>query len=172
MNREKSIARKMRFDSKRIKRGVLTLVIAGMTVVPASADTYTINRDKLPETAQEMLNEHFPKAKVSMIKVDRHLLKKTDYDVKLVNGTKIEFNNSGKWTSVDCKKKEVPESLLPGVVKRYVKKNHPEEKVVAISKSALYYTLRLSDGQELKINLLGQLKSPSDPDDEEEETEE
>ena len=92
--------------------------------------------------------------------------------MKLVNGTKIEFNNSGKWTSVDCKKKEVPESLLPGVVKRYVKKNHPEEKVVAISKSALYYTLRLSDGQELKINLLGQLKSPSDPDDEEEETEE
>ena len=42
-----------------------------------------------------MLGEHFPKAKVSMIKVDRHLLKKTDYDVRLTNGTKIEFTNKG-----------------------------------------------------------------------------
>ena len=37
-----------------------------------------------------MITTYFPKAKISMIKVDKHLLKKTDYDVKLVNGTKIE----------------------------------------------------------------------------------
>ncbi len=43
-----------------------------------------------------------------MIKVDKHLLKKIDYDVKLVNGTKIEFNNSGEWTSVDCKRRVSP----------------------------------------------------------------
>ena len=63
-----------------------------------------------------MLDEHFPKAKVSMIKVDKHLLKKTDYDVKLTNGTKIEFSNKGSWTSVNCGKREVPEALVPGTV--------------------------------------------------------
>ena len=72
-------------------------------VAHAFIDKYTINRENLPEEALEMLDEYFPKAKVSMIKVDRHLLKKTDYDVKLVNGTKIEFSNAGKWQSVDCK---------------------------------------------------------------------
>ena len=55
----------------------LTLVALLMTVMSANAfiDSYTISRDKLPEEAREMLDEHFPKAKVSMIKVDRHLLK-------------------------------------------------------------------------------------------------
>ena len=42
------------------------------------------DRDDLPVTAQEMITTYFPKAKISMIKVDKHLLKKIDYDVKLV----------------------------------------------------------------------------------------
>ena len=65
-------------------------------------DKYSINRNDLPENARNFLKEYFPKAKVGMVKTDKHFLKKTDYDVKLVNGTKIEFNNAGKWTSVDC----------------------------------------------------------------------
>ena len=42
-----------------------------------------------------MLDEHFPKKKVSMVKTDKHLLRKSDYDVKLTDGTKIEFNRQG-----------------------------------------------------------------------------
>lgn len=96
-------------------------------VIPASAalpiDSYTIKRDKLPEAAREMLDKHFPKAKISMIRVDRHLLRKTDYDVKLTNGTKIEFDNKGNWTSIDCKKREVPTDLVNKTVKRHVTNN-------------------------------------------------
>ncbi len=50
-------------------------------------DKYSIDRNDLPEAAQEFLKEYFPKRGVGMIKTDKHLLKKTDYDVKLVNGT-------------------------------------------------------------------------------------
>ena len=95
-----------------MKKIITLLVVFLATVAVARADKYTIKRDALPEAAQEMLTTYFPKAKVSLIKVDRHLLKKTDYDVKLVNGTKIEFNNAGKWTSVDCKTRELPDGLL------------------------------------------------------------
>lgn len=98
-----------------MKKVILSAILL-LGALSASAiipfDKYSINREDLPVTAQEMLNEHFPKAKVSMIKVDRHLLKKADYDVKLTNGTKIEFNNKGKWTLVDCKKKSVPEVTI------------------------------------------------------------
>ena len=90
-----------------MKKIIFTLLLVVLGFGAANADKYTLDRSALPEEAQQMLKEHFPKAKVSMIKVDRHLLKKTDYDVKLVNGTKIEFNKAGKWTSVDCKKREV-----------------------------------------------------------------
>lgn len=118
-------------------------------------DKYTIDRDQLPEEAQAMLAEHFPKAKVSMIKVDKHLLKKTDYDVRLLNGTTIEFNNKGKWTSVDCKTREVPEALIMKPIRNYVKKNYDGLKIVKITKKASGYEIALSDTTTLKFNHLG-----------------
>lgn len=118
-------------------------------------DKYSIDRKDLPEAAREMLDEHFPKAKVSMIKVDRHLLKRTDYDVKLTNGTKIEFSSKGRWTHVDCKKKSVPESLVPKAIRGNVAKKYPGEKIVRISRSSLYYTIGLANGKDLKYDRLG-----------------
>mgnify|MGYP002649792769 CR=1 FL=1 len=99
-----------------------------------------------------------PKAKVSMIKVDRHLLKKTDYDVKLTNGTKIEFSNKGRWTSVNCNKKSVPESLVPQNIRNNVAKKYSGEKIVRISRSSLYYIVGLANGKELKYDRLGILQ--------------
>lgn len=122
-------------------------------------DKYSIDRKDLPEAAQKFLTEYFPKAKVGMVKTDKHLLKKTDYDVKLVNGTKIEFNNAGKWTSVDCKTREVPEGIIPRAIRSYVNKNFPDVKIVKIVKTTTKYEVGLSDDVELTFNLLGQFKS-------------
>ncbi len=146
-----------------MKKIILTLIMIIVMSGAASAfvDSYTIERSKLPEAAQEMLDTYFPKTKVGMIKVDRHLLKKTDYDVRLIDGTTIEFNNSGKWTSVNCKTKAVPEGLIPKSIRNYVDKNFPSLKIVSISKSTGGYEAGLSDGVILKFNLLGQFKSAS-----------
>lgn len=142
-----------------MKKILILFLIMVASVGIANADKYTINRNDLPETAQTMLKEYFPKAKVGMIKVDRHLLKKTDYDVRLVNGTTIEFNNSGKWTSVDCKTREVPSGLIIRPIRNYVSKNFTDVKIVKIQKKSSGYEIKLSDGVELKFNLLGQFKS-------------
>ncbi len=139
---------------------VMALSLASVfTAAALPFDKYTIDRSELPQEAQEFLSTHFPKGKVSMIKVDKHLLKKTDYDVKLVNGTKIEFSNAGKWTSVDCKTKAVPDALIIKAIQRYLKKNFADEKVVKIEKKASGYELELSDGVELKFDRLGTFKS-------------
>ena len=133
------------------------LLLLGGGVASAFVDSYVIDRSKLPEEAQQMLSEHFPKAKISSIKIDRHLLKKTDYDVKLTNGTKVEFSNAGKWKSVDCKNRAVPEALVTKAIRKY-DKNHSGQKIVKIEKKASGHEIRLSDGTELKFNLLGQIK--------------
>lgn len=141
-----------------IKKLIATIALI-FCVISASAalplDKYSINRKDLPEEAQQMLDENFPKAKVSMVKVDRHLLKKTDYDVRLTNGTKIEFSNKGRWTSVDCKKKSVPESLVPKAIRNSVAKKYSGETIVKISRSSLYYIVGLANGKELKYDRLG-----------------
>lgn len=138
---------------------VALTVASVLTAEALPLDKYTIDRSELPQEAQEFLTKHFPKAKVSMIKVDKHLLKKTDYDVKLVSGTKIEFNNAGKWTSVDCKTKAVPDALLLKPIQNYLKKNFSDLKVVKIEKKTFGYELELSDGVEVKFDRLGTFKS-------------
>lgn len=144
---------------------LLLLIMMVVTTIGSAyeiIDKYTIDRDDLPEVAQNMLKEYFPKAKVGMIKVDKHLLKKTDYDVRLVNGTTIEFNNKGKWTSVDCKNREVPEGLILKPIRNHVKKNYPDTKIVKIDKKSSGYEIKLSDGVKLEYNLLGIFKKVVD----------
>lgn len=142
-----------------MKKFLLIIFAVLMSVMPGFAlDKYTIDRNELPNEAQEFLTTHFPNQKVSLVKVDKHLLKKTDYDVKLLNGTKIDFSNAGKWTCVDCGKNAVPDAILPSAVKKYVTQNHPDLKVVKIEKTTLKYVVYLSDGSELNFNLLGQIK--------------
>ncbi|MDO4320849.1 MAG: PepSY-like domain-containing protein [Bacteroidales bacterium] len=140
---------------------LLIAVIISTASAHAFIDSYSINRDKLPEEAQQMLTEYFPKAKVSLIKIDRHLLKKTDFDVRLTNGTTIEFTNKGKWTSVDCGSKAVPESLVPKTIRNYVAKNFSGVAIVSIRKRNAGYDIGLSDQVMLRFNLLGQFKGVS-----------
>lgn len=143
-----------------MKKSILFLIAVVISTATAFAfDKYSVDRNDLPQAAQEFLNEHFPKTKIGMIKTDKHLLKKTDYDVKLVNGTKIEFDNAGKWTSVDCKKSAVPESIIPRAIRNYVKNNFSDVKIVKIEKKSTKYEVELSDDVELTFNLLGQFKS-------------
>ena len=130
-----------------------------LDLITELSEKHRVDADELPGLlAREMLEEHFPKSRVSMIKVDKHLLRKTDYDVKLTDGTKIEFNNKGRWTSVDCGKKTVPESLVAKAIRNYIAKNYSGSNPVSITKKNAGYDIGLSCGRTLRFNLLHQFK--------------
>ena len=76
-----------------------------------------------------------------------------------MNGTKIEFNNAGKWTSVDCQTREVPQDLILKPIRNYVAKNFPDVKIVKIEKDFVGFDIELSDGVEVKFDRLGNFKS-------------
>lgn len=128
------------------------------TAMALPIDKYTIKRDQLPEEAQKMISDNFPKAKIAMIKIDKHWLKKPDYKVRFTNGTTIEFNNRGKWKEVDCNGQRVPDALIMKTISRYISKNYPDSYVTKIEKSGKGYSLELSDNIELKFDLLGTFK--------------
>lgn len=138
--------------------GLMVLLSSATAAFGWPIDKYTISREELPEAAQQMLKEYFPKAKIGMIKIDSHLLKKTDYDVRLVDGTTIEFSNSGKWTSVSMKKGEVPEGLVMKTIRNHVQKNYNGAKIVSVLKKAGGYEIGLSDDIVLKYDLIGIFK--------------
>lgn len=70
-----------------------------------------------------------------------------------------KFNNAGKWTSVNCKTREVPSGIIPKNIRNYVKKNFQSVKIVKIKKTPSKYEVGLSDNVELTFNLLGQFKN-------------
>lgn len=142
-----------------MKKLVLALiaVVAAATAAYAAPDRY-VSRADLPATAQAFLDKYFANVKISAVKVERHVLKKNDYDVKLVNGTTIDFNNAGEWTSVDCKTRAVPTGIVPAAIRSHVKTNFDNLPIVEIDKKSSGYEVTLSDGVEIKYDKNGTFK--------------
>ena len=94
------------------------------------------------------------KSAVNHIKVDKELFNGTEYDVVLRDGTEIEFDNDGNWTSVETIG-GVPSSFLLPSIKQFVKKNYKNQKVVKVSVDRKEYEVELQNGIELKFDRAG-----------------
>ncbi len=124
-----------------------------------AAKNYTIDRSKLPQEARTFLSTHFPKAKIGMIKIDKPLLSKPDYEVRFTNGQTVEFDKYGKWEEVDCNAQRVPDTIIPKTVLKYINKNYSSAFITQIEKDSKGYDVELSNGVELKFDLSGNFKS-------------
>lgn len=68
---------------------------------------YSCPADNLPQTARSFLNTYFKGIDVISV------IKESDgYDVRLVDGTEIDFRNNGEWKKVDCESRAVPAGLF------------------------------------------------------------
>ena len=84
------------------------------------------------------------------------------YEVRLSNGTEVEFDKNGNWDKVDCNYSAVPASLVPANIANYVKTHFAGAKVVKIDKERHGYDVELSNDLELKFNKQGQLMNIDD----------
>lgn len=85
----------------------------------------------LPKPAQDFLKKHFSNSPVDVVKKDAEHGEK-GFEVKLKDGTEIEFWKDGSYREVDGGKKPIPTAFIPESVKAYVAKNHPNEKITHI----------------------------------------
>ena len=79
----------------------------------------------------------------------------TSYDVVLNGDVKIEFNRSGEWTSVDCDRGQVPDSVLPKTILDYVTTKFTKSYVVEIERNMMGYDVKLNNDLELDFNKEG-----------------
>lgn len=142
-----------------MKKFVISMMFIGMlticqTTVQAQ-DVVTQNTTELPEAAKEMLSKYFPYAKVSYIKVDKDLFLSTSYDVKLSNGTEIDFNGIGEWLEVDCQKETVPAALIPEPIRKYMEENFKGHRITEIERSRKGYQITLANELEVLFDPFG-----------------
>jgi hypothetical protein len=90
-----------------------------------------IEVSELPKPAQEFLQKHFSNTSVDIAKKDAEHGEK-GYEVKLKDGTEVEFWKDGSYREVDGGDKPIPTDFIPQSVKDYVAKNHPNEKITHI----------------------------------------
>ncbi len=110
-----------------MKRIFTTLFVAVIALVTFSCDDdeRVITQDGLPEAAKVFLADHF--TDVAIIRIIKDTEGSTEYEVKLANGFKIEFNSKGAWREVEGYGLPVPASILteiPTAIVTYVETNH------------------------------------------------
>ena len=105
----------------------------------------------MPTPAQQFIDKHFAGVGITYAKEESNIFFNT-FEVKLADGTKIEFTNKGYWEEVDCRFGEVPAAIVPAAIMEYIKKNFAGEKVLMIEKDRNDYEVKLSNRLELKFD--------------------
>lgn len=120
------------------------------------ADDKIIPVDQLPATAKTFVEKNFPQATIEYATKDTEFIGAT-YEVRLSDGTEVEFDKKGNWDKVDCKKKAVPAAIVPAAISEYVKAHYPNAVIVKIDKERSGYEIELSNDLDLKFNSKGKL---------------
>ncbi|MBR1465589.1 MAG: PepSY-like domain-containing protein [Bacteroidaceae bacterium] len=106
---------------------------------------------QLPPAAQKFVKAHFPSLTIKRVKKDND----NDgslYEVTLSDNTTVDFDKNGDWTEVDCGRKAVPPTIVPGPISKYVKTAYPKQKIVQIDKQRKGYEIELSNDVDITFN--------------------
>lgn len=140
-----------------MKKLIFTAVAVLMSLSTLSAEERVIEQNALPQNVQTFISAHYPTDRVSIATVERSLFEK-DYKVILTSGVKIEFDNKGYWTEIDCKRNsEVPVAVVSTPIAQYIKGKFPAEKIKKIEQSRRFTEVELNNGIELTFNNKGNL---------------
>ena len=139
-----------------MKRIIATFILLAGVTSMAMADERPITVNSLPKAAIEFINGNFPNVPVVLATVDREIMD-TDYEVRLEDGTTIDFDGKGRWVEVSNKRNALPASVLPKPIAAYIKSNYPSERCLKIEKNSHSYETKLTNGLELVFTLDGKM---------------
>lgn len=134
------------------KRGILTalclLLFGAMVGLQSCDDEKSIGFDKLPKTARQFIGDHFPDQTVNRAKQEKDH-GTVSYEVRLSDGTEVDFNAAGEWQHVDRPFGIVPDSIVPQAILSDLAGRYPEARIHEIEKEPGGYEIGIGNGMEL-----------------------
>ena len=130
------------------------LAVATLAVTPTMAEDVAITAKRLPEAAQKFLKSNFAQSKVISATHDRDF-GDNDYAVVLDDGTKIEFDASGKWESVKNRNGKLPAGIVPTKIAGYVAEHYPSIGIEKIEHKRYGYEVELTNDLDIKFGADG-----------------
>ncbi len=132
----------------RLKSFLMALVAYSFSFTACTAGEKVITYPELPLDAQRLIEKHSQKADVSVVIMDKEAIF-VEYEVRLTDGTKLEFEKNGEFKKIDCGSKAVPEALVPEAVRSYVKTSFPNTLITEWGKDDRRWKAELSNGVDL-----------------------
>ncbi len=126
------------------------LAIATLAVTPTMAEDVAITADKLPQGAQKFLKSYFADNKVVAASHDKDI-SDNDYTVILDDGTKIEFDATGKWESVKNRNGKMPAGIVPVKIQGYITEHFASAGIEKIERKRYGYEVELTNDLDLKF---------------------
>lgn len=126
------------------------LAVATLAVTPTMAEDVAITAQKLPGAAQKFLKTYYATNKVVTAVHDRDVTD-NDYTVVLDDGTKIEFDASGKWESVKNRNGKLPAGIVPTKIAGYVAEHYPSIGIEKIERKRYGYEVELTNDLDMKF---------------------
>lgn len=138
-----------------------SVVFVGAVTLLQAANDRIIQFAQLPNSAKVFVNKFFKGKQVSYIKEDREIIS-TNYELRLADGTEIDFDSKGNWTDVDGQHQAIPVGLIPAAVLKTVSKQHPNDSIVKIERNRFGYEVKLLSGLEIQLNKQGAITGYDD----------
>ncbi len=136
------------------------LIFTGLLAIFAMSTGVSQTEEQVSAEISAWLSEHFSNESIMDMHVD--LDDQDDaYEVKMSDGSEIEFDVEGHPTSIKSKKGFWPEAL-PENIANYLNTNHKDVKVVKYEKEDDGYEVKLANDTELEFDANGQLLEKDD----------
>lgn len=135
---------------------MMILMASVMLSLTACADHHAqpCSFNELPQTAQTFVDTYFGQATIAFILKDREGLH-YEYEVRLNDGSKIEFDQAGNLEKVDCKYKAIPDGIVPQPIATYVTSKHPQQFIVEYSIDRREQKVELNNEIEIEFDRAG-----------------
>lgn len=125
-----------------------------LTMNACSSKPQVVTFNELPAPAQQFITTYFAQSDIAWIQWERDGVSK-EYEVRLNNGTWIEFYADGTLEKIDCKTNAVPAGIVPEMVMNYVSTNFPQAVIVKYHIDRRDQEVELNTGLELVFDLNG-----------------
>lgn len=121
------------------------LLFLGAITASLFADSL-INPSELPQNIKDFIKTHYANENIAKAEKDWD-----SYEIKLNNGTELDFTKSGELKEIDAKYSPIPDTILPELTKA-AKESQKGANLMEIEKEWNGYKLKFSNNYKVYIN--------------------
>lgn len=130
---------------------LLTLMAALLLTVGVNADDRHITFGELPKNAKIFVLTYFKDVPFKEVVIERRA-SLSQYEVKLENGLKLQFDRMGFCTEIEAKRGAVPEEVMPKKIVATIVKYFPDCQVKKFENNGRMYEVILDSGVTLSFS--------------------